>query len=239
MTDDVCLFGEWFELTADQRAQAWQGLCAWVWWLRCRYRLAIEDRLPPCWAEHPELIEELWALRVWRAEAYDRQTGSGQSAVAWHQALSTFLATTASYWAAGCRAGHRRTRPEQDDARLAARWSGADPVAGIPPQMLTDSHTRACERLDADQAAALLAAGEATYLNPDVAEFICYRECWWVQPPSEAPDPTAPWLRVVDPAVRDQLDELARRLDAADQALRAAEAVGHEDPVIQPRHHLS
>lgn len=231
MSGDAHLFGEWFELSPQQRAEAWEGLCAWVWWLRCRYRLAIEDRLPPCWAEHPELIEELWALRVWRAEAYDRETGSGQSAVAWHQALSTFLATTATFWAAGCRAGHRRTKPDADDPRLASRWSGADPVAGIPPQMLlTDSQLTSGERLDPDEVTALLEAGEARLLDPAVPEFIRHQDAWWVQPPSDATEPTPPWLRVTDPAVRDQLDDMAHRLGTTDHAISAS-----EDLPIQPR----
>jgi hypothetical protein len=61
---------EWHELTPGQLAAEWAGLRAWVTWLRDRYELTVEERLPRCWALHPGLIEELTALRAWRSEIW-------------------------------------------------------------------------------------------------------------------------------------------------------------------------
>jgi len=55
---------EWHEMTAGERQAAWNQLRAWVTWLHDRYELGTEERLPRCWAEHPGLIEELWALKA-------------------------------------------------------------------------------------------------------------------------------------------------------------------------------
>ena len=99
---------DWAELPEDaaEHEAAWIQLCDWVEWLTARYRLTREERLPACWPQHPELIEELTALRAWRLEAYGPE-GSGQQAVYWHQALAALLDHIAHLWAVGCRAGHR------------------------------------------------------------------------------------------------------------------------------------
>ena len=99
---------DWTKLPEDggEHEAAWIRLCDWVEWLTARYRLTREERLPACWSQHPELIEELTALRAWRIEAYGPE-GSGQQAVYWHQALTVLLDHIAQLWAAGCRAGHR------------------------------------------------------------------------------------------------------------------------------------
>ena len=99
---------DWSELPedAEEYEAAWIRLCDWVEWLTARYRLTREERLPSCWPQHPELVEELTALRAWRREAYSSE-GSGQQAVYWHQALAVLLDHIAQLWAAGCRAGHR------------------------------------------------------------------------------------------------------------------------------------
>ena len=99
---------DWAELPEDsaEHEAAWIQLCDWIEWLTARYRLTREERLPTCWPQHPELIEELTALRAWRLEAYGPE-GSGQQAVYWHQALAVLLDHITHLWATGCRAGHR------------------------------------------------------------------------------------------------------------------------------------
>ena len=99
---------DWAALPQEsgEHEAAWVQLCDWVEWLTARYRLIREERLPSCWTEHPELIEELTALRAWRIEAYGPD-GSGQQAVYWHQALTVLLDHISQLWATGCRAGHR------------------------------------------------------------------------------------------------------------------------------------
>lgn len=62
-----------------------------------RYELALDSRLPDCWAEHPGLIEELWALMLWRQEIYSVEQPSGQATRYWHTELRTVIATAASH----------------------------------------------------------------------------------------------------------------------------------------------
>jgi hypothetical protein len=112
-TDHAPALPEWHQMTEPDYVLAWAQLREWTAWLASRYRLALEDRLPHCWPQHPELIEELWALRAWRAEAYGPE-GAGQSAVYWHQALVTFLTHVSVWWAGGCRAGHQNPNTDID-----------------------------------------------------------------------------------------------------------------------------
>ncbi len=56
-------------------------LALWVW----RVYLWYPDAwLSSCWLWHPEVIEELWWLRVAHAEAFDPSTGSTLRAGDWH-----------------------------------------------------------------------------------------------------------------------------------------------------------
>ena len=60
----------------------WQELGDWVDWIRHRYPLA--RRIPDCWAEHPELVEELTALWLaWQA-AYVERDAPLTAAAEWH-----------------------------------------------------------------------------------------------------------------------------------------------------------
>jgi hypothetical protein len=57
-------------------------LTGWVDWLRCRYPLA--RRIPACWADHPEIVEELTALWLaWQA-AYTEPDPPLTAAADWH-----------------------------------------------------------------------------------------------------------------------------------------------------------
>ena len=76
-------------------------------WLHDRYELGVEERLPHCWAQHPGLIEELWALKAWREEIYDAARPSAQAARYWHAELRQTMHAAITFYAAGCRAGHR------------------------------------------------------------------------------------------------------------------------------------
>ena len=80
---------EWHELSPGELIAEWAGLRAWVTWLAGRYELSVEERLPRCWARHPGLVEELWALKAWREEIYaSGTTGTGQAARYWHGMLT-------------------------------------------------------------------------------------------------------------------------------------------------------
>ena len=207
---------EWHAMSEPEYTLAWQQLRDWTVWLIGRYRLVLEDRLPGCWPQHPELIEELWALRAWRGEAYGAE-GTGQSAVYWHQALITFLGHVSSWWAGGCRAGHTTAStdltPEQTKA-----WTEADPLTGVPlpmrPRASVHTHPAADQGvitmsalniLTSAQMRALTNAGLAHPQHETVAAFTYYDGSWWAfasqrnHKPEEADeDQGAMWFRADD-----------------------------------------
>lgn len=207
---------EWHAMSEPEYVLAWEELRKWTTWLISRYRLVLEDRIPPCWPEHPELIEELWALRAWRTEAYGSES-SGQSAVYWHQALVAFLGHVSAWWAGGCRAGHAEAETEIHDSQTEL-WASADPLTGIPAAMrpiastLTDSATKQGEIampnvnvLSGKQMKALTNAGLAHPQHDTIVAFTYYDGSWWAYGSSTEHDPAAPpddeagtWFRADD-----------------------------------------
>ena len=186
---------EWHAMTEPEYILAWEQLRGWTAWLVSRYRLVLEDRLPACWPQHPELIEELWALRAWRAEAYGPE-GAGQSAVYWHQALVAFLGHVSIWWAGGCRAGH--TTPNTDlSSEQTQGWADADPLAGIPPPLRSTSVSE-LNVVTAAQMRALTNAGLAHPYDETVVAFTHYAASWWAFAPSEGDDGDAMWFRADD-----------------------------------------
>lgn len=194
---------EWHAMSEPEYVLAWEQLRAWTAWLTGRYRLLLEDRLPGCWPRHPELIEELWALRAWRAEAYGPE-GTGQSAVYWHQALLTFLGHVSGWWAGGCRAGH--TNPDTDlISEQTSAWAEVDPLAGIPqpmrptasiatnpatdPGVITMPHLNV---LTTAQMQALTDAGLAHPQHQAIAAFSYYDGSWWAYASQPDHDPSTP-----------------------------------------------
>ena len=124
---------EWHDMTPGQEPACWADLRAWVTWLYDRYELSVEDRLPRCWARHPGLVEELYALKAWRQEIYTGTQPSGQAARYWHAELRQVLHAAATQYALGCRTGHRgNPRLTADDQALQREWAAADPLAGVP-----------------------------------------------------------------------------------------------------------
>ena len=101
---------EWASLTPSEEADQLDDLDPWVRWLVLRYRLD-QREVPPCWALHGELVEELAALRTARQGAYGREgplTGPSD----WHQTLAA-TRYRLSQWIArtGCRFEHHRDAP--------------------------------------------------------------------------------------------------------------------------------
>jgi hypothetical protein len=135
---------EWHELSPGELIAEWAGLRAWVTWLRDRYELSVEERLPRCWALHPGLVEELWALKAWREEIYNSgQAGMGQAARYWHVELRQVIQAAATMYAAGCRTGHRGA-PElaRINKAMLQEWGGAYPLAGTPDIDIVAGHAR-------------------------------------------------------------------------------------------------
>jgi hypothetical protein len=124
---------EWHDMTPGEETATWAELRAWVTWLYDRYELSVEDRLPRCWARHPGLVEELYALKAWRQEIYSGTQPSGQAARYWHAELRQVLHAAATQYALGCRTGHRgNVRLAAEDPALLQEWAAAYPLAGAP-----------------------------------------------------------------------------------------------------------
>ena len=192
---------EWHSMIEPEYTLAWEQLRDWTAWLVGRYRLVLEDRLPACWPQHPELIEELWALRAWRTEAYGPE-GAGQSAVYWHQALVAFLGHVSIWWAGGCRAGHANLSTDLSPEQI-REWADADPLVGIPQLLRPISSEEGLitmpelNILTAAQMRALTSAGLAHPQHESIAAFTYYDGSWWAFAPRED-DEDAMWFRADD-----------------------------------------
>ena len=72
----------WRDLGPCGTAELWHQLTEWVAYLRSRYPLA--RKLPACWAEHPELVEELTATWLAWQHAYQDPDAPLTAAADWH-----------------------------------------------------------------------------------------------------------------------------------------------------------
>jgi hypothetical protein len=98
----------WPALSPEEEAEAFDALEDWVAWLIDRYGLD-HRTIPPCWAEHGALLEELSALRTGWLAAYSL-TSTGDRPLDWHADFAT-ARHRLTEWAArtGCRAGQHRS----------------------------------------------------------------------------------------------------------------------------------
>jgi len=72
----------WRDLGPKAEEELRSQLTDWVSWLRSRYPLA--KKIPPCWAKHPEIVEELTALWLAWQHAYAEAEGPLTAAADWH-----------------------------------------------------------------------------------------------------------------------------------------------------------
>jgi hypothetical protein len=101
----------WRHLGPRATATLTAELGGWVDWLRGRYPLA--RRVPPCWASHPELVEELTALWVaWQA-AYTHPDAHPTAPADWHDRWLPGLLHRLAHGphATDCDPDHHRPRP--------------------------------------------------------------------------------------------------------------------------------
>jgi len=210
---------------------AWSHLRTWVTWLHDRYELAVEDRLPRCWAQHPGLIEELWALKAWREEIYGADRPSGQAARYWHAELRQVIQAATTVYAAGCRTGHRAGRRlAADDSSLQQRWAAASPITGIPAATLAGGpqRNRPGQWLSPAAMAEALDDGTARALSTMLPDHICCAGAWW-RPGAGG------WTRITDAALITRLDSWATRMAAADaQAAQRRTAPPERSDVAAP-----
>ena len=97
----------WRTLNRDEKRNHLQELERWLTWLKRRYAL---DRrvLPPCWAEHGALVEELSALHTAWGVAYAVATAPDVP-LRWHAEFASARQRLAEWVArSGCRPGEHR-----------------------------------------------------------------------------------------------------------------------------------
>jgi hypothetical protein len=218
------------------RRAVWEDLVDWVIWLHDRYELSVEHRLPDCWPHHPGLVEELTALKAWRAEIYTTpapgtpQAANGGQARAWHGELRNVLHAATTIYAPTCRAGHKTPpRRHTGDQHIRDEWITAQPPPlarrGDPaPPGTTRPGARQQQLREglvmSDQAMTRAAErGHARALHPLLPGYVRLNGTWWAQHPDRA------WIAVTDPATTTGLDHAARTLRAAGTRVTAAEAV--------------
>jgi hypothetical protein len=107
---------DWAHTDLTARAELADHVADFVAYLNSRYAWTREHTVPPCWAGHGALVEELTTLMWSRWSAFQAPTATPEAAQAWHAYyLPGFLARL-NYWlgpqgALDCRAGkHEPTR---------------------------------------------------------------------------------------------------------------------------------
>jgi hypothetical protein len=65
----------------DLAAEALADLTSWLWRVYLWYP---DTWLASCWLWHPEVVEELWVLRLAHADAFDPDTGTPMRMSDWH-----------------------------------------------------------------------------------------------------------------------------------------------------------
>lgn len=72
----------WRNLGPGATEQLTKELSSWVDWIRSRYPLA--RKVPACWSEHPEVVEELTALWLAWQYAFEERDAPLTAAADWH-----------------------------------------------------------------------------------------------------------------------------------------------------------
>jgi hypothetical protein len=75
----------WRGIDRQTGADVWAWLIDWTRWMVERYQLA--EEIPPCWPQHPPLIEELTALAAAWHDAYD-EAAPADAPLVWHERLA-------------------------------------------------------------------------------------------------------------------------------------------------------
>jgi len=208
---------EWHSLSVEDREVAWHRLIDWVVWLHDRYELSIEERIPPCWPDHPGIIEELWALMIWRSEIYNRPNrAAGDSAHSWHRELRAFIEVTVPFYARTCRAGHRGAdQMAATDSSLYERWQSRTPTKNIPLATLMSGRPRTSMKdqtwITSEAMQVAIDAGEALEL-PTVKGCLNYEDVWWQRARDR-------WIKVDDLATIASIEEFIANTREVDRVI--------------------
>jgi hypothetical protein len=215
---------EWHAMSPTQRQTAWVELVEWVIWLHDRYELATEHRIPHCWTQHPGLIEELWALKCWREQIYTAEQPSAQAARYWHAELRQVIQAAGTFYAKGCRSGHKPpTQLAIADPALQRRWLAADPLTGVPPKLLTVTEPIAADAIvmsDPHMRAAIT-AGLARPLGAQIGDYQHYQGHWW----HLVDGAEGTWEQITDPVFAKELDRRGAAMAIADSIVEKHQTI--------------
>lgn len=207
------LIREWHTMTPVEQHLEWTDLRTWVIWLHDQYELSKEERLPLCWHLHPGLVEELRSLKAWREAIYDTPDtrGAAHAARSWHGELRQTIAAATTFWARGCRAGHKPAQPAITACpKELDEWRQAQPplmASSLPLRRVIDDE-------DMEQ---LLGEGTGSRHTGALSGHVSLAGTWWQQDGD-----CQPWRRVVDPTHQATLDDARNRLRQADAAASTA-----------------
>jgi hypothetical protein len=102
----------WMELDAEDADKLFALLSGFVAYFNARYGQCPEQRIPPCWAEHGALVEELTTLFWARWHAFESPHASIGGAQYWHSyTLPSFYERMRGWLGNGlvaCQHGHHR-----------------------------------------------------------------------------------------------------------------------------------
>ena len=120
----TCRFGEnvkpwnWLELDAAEAEKLWSLLIGFVAFFNKRYGERPDTRIPPCWAEHGPLVEELTTLMFARWHAFESPQGSVGGAQYWHSYTLPAFFHRLRDWLGDdlltCQQGRHRNRDEPE-----------------------------------------------------------------------------------------------------------------------------
>jgi len=124
----------WLELDHDEAEKLWSLLIWFVAYFNRRYGERPDKRIPPCWAEHGPIVEELTTLAFARWHAFESPHGTVGGAQYWHSyTLPSFYDRIASWLGdelLACQQGRHRDRDDPPLER-AASWSARTEVLAI------------------------------------------------------------------------------------------------------------
>jgi len=122
----------WFELDQREAETMWRVLGDFVAYLNRRYIERQEQTIPPCWAEHGALVEELTTMFWMRWHAFETEESTTGGAQYWHTYVFPGFLERMARWIGPdrlhkCQAGKHETREvvepagaEEWEARTAA-----------------------------------------------------------------------------------------------------------------------
>jgi hypothetical protein len=120
----------WLELDRTAASQLWRILGEFVAFFNARYGERPELRIPPCWAEHGPLVEEITTLWWARWQAFESAHASVGGSQYWHTYTVPGFFERMTRWLGPdrlerCRQGRHEQRPDAERPQESA--SGITP----------------------------------------------------------------------------------------------------------------